>query len=60
VNRTEIVPAKDEISEYFPLFKLEGAASFIIAPGLKARFAAGVNFPAYSFSIGAVYLIGAK
>jgi hypothetical protein len=54
------VPAEDELMSFFPLFKLEGAASFIVAPGLKARFAAGVNFPAYSWNIGAVYLIGAK
>ena len=60
VNRSETVAAKDELMEYFPLFKLEGAASFIILPALKARFAAGLNFPAYSFNIGAVYLIGAK
>jgi hypothetical protein len=60
VNRSEVVPAKDELLSFFPLFKLEGAVSFIVAPGLKARFAAGANFPAYSWNIGAVYLIGAK
>lgn len=60
VNRSETVLAKDELLEFFPLFKLEGAVSYIVVPGLKARFAAGANLPGYSWNIGAVYLIGAK
>ena len=60
VNRSETVPAKDELMPYFPMFKIEAAFSFIITPALKARFAAGANFPAYSWNIGAVYLFGAK
>jgi hypothetical protein len=54
-------PAKDELLKYFPLGKVEGVASLIVAPGLKVQVAAGMNFPSYSSArVGLVYLIGAR
>jgi hypothetical protein len=51
-------PAKDTLYEIYPLGKVEAMGSFIIAPGLKVKVSGGFNFPAASFRIGAVYLIG--
>ena len=44
-----------------PLGKVEGAVGVILAPGLKVRVAAGLDFPGQNrFAITGVYLIGAK
>ena len=54
-------PAKDYIFGIQPLFRLEIVGAFIAAPGLKVTFGGGLNAPStMAFSIGAVYLIGAK
>jgi len=60
VHEEETSLAKDEILPVFPLFKLEAAGAIIVAPALKLQVAGGFNFPAYSFRVGVVYLIGAK
>jgi len=60
IHEEETLLAKDELLPVFPLFKLEAAGAIIVAPGLKLQVAGGLNFPAYSFRVGAVYLIGAK
>jgi hypothetical protein len=52
--------AAEELVERFPLAKLEAMGSIIVAPGLKLKVAGGLNFPAYSFRVGLVYLIGAR
>jgi hypothetical protein len=53
-------PAKDTLWPIYPLGKVEAMGSFVIAPGLKVKVSGGFNFPAASFRIGAVYLIGAN
>ena len=63
----------DEFSDEFPvadaeimypvvgLLKVEVQGSFIVAPGFKVKISAGMNTPsAFSFRIGAVFLIGAS
>jgi hypothetical protein len=59
-QRVEVLSASDELFPVFPLFKLEAAGSFIVAPGLKIRVAGGLNFPAYGARVGMVYLFGAR
>lgn len=59
-HETEVLLAKDELLPIFPMFKLEAEGAVIVAPGLKVKFAYGVNFPATSFRMTVVYLIGAK
>jgi len=57
----ETGPAADYMLKYFPLGKAEVEAALIVAPGLKIKFAGGLNVPStVSFRIAAVYLIGAK
>lgn len=53
-------PAKDTLYPIYPLGKVEAMGSFVIAPGLKVKVSGGFNFPAASFRIGAVYLIGSN
>ena len=54
-------PAKDYIFGIQPLFKLEIVGAVIAARGLKVTFGGGLNAPStFAFSVGAVYLIGAK
>jgi hypothetical protein len=54
-------PAKDYIFGIQPLFRLEIVGAVIAAKGLKVTFGAGLNAPStFAFSVGAVYLIGAK
>ena len=54
-------PAKDYIFGIQPLFRLEIVGALIAAPGLKVTFGGGLNAPStFAFSVGAVYLIGAK
>ena len=54
-------PAKDYIFGIQPLFRLEIVGAVIAAPGLKITFGGGLNAPStFAFSVGAVYLIGAK
>jgi hypothetical protein len=54
-------PAKDQIFGIQPLFRLEIVGALIAAPGLKVTFGGGLNAPStFAFSVGAVYLIGAK
>jgi hypothetical protein len=60
IHEEETSLAKDELLPVFPLFKLEAAGAIIVAPALKLQVAGGLNFPAYSFRVGVVYLIGAK
>jgi hypothetical protein len=60
VHEEEVALAKDELLPFFPLFKLEAEGSVNVAPGLKLKIAGGMNFPAMSFRVGAVYLFGAK
>jgi len=60
IHEVEVTPAKDELLPYFPMFKLEAEGAVIVAPGLKVKFAGGINFPATSFRMTFVYLIGAK
>ena len=58
---SESGPAKDYIFGIQPLFRLELVGAFIVAPGLKVTAGGGLNAPSmFAFSIGAVYLIGAK
>ena len=58
---SESGPAKDYIFGIQPLFKLEIVGAVIAAPGLKITFGGGLNAPStFAFSVGAVYLIGAK
>jgi hypothetical protein len=53
-------PAKDTLWPIYPLGKVEAMGNFIVAPGLKIKVSGGFNFPAASFRIGAVYLIGSN
>jgi len=54
--------AADEIiSKVVPLLKVEFQAAVIVAPGLKIKFAAGLNAPsAPALRIGMTYLFGAR
>lgn len=60
VHEEEVSLAKDELLPYFPLIKLEAAGAVAVARGLKVKVAVGLNFPATSVRVGAVYLIGAN
>lgn len=54
-------PATDVLFPVVPLIKVEAAGAVILAPGLKVRVSGGMNYPSKAaFSIGAVYLIGAR
>jgi hypothetical protein len=53
-------PAKDTLWPVYPQGKVEAMGAFILAPGLKVKVQGGFNFPAASFRVSAVYLIGAK
>jgi hypothetical protein len=53
-------PAKEVMFGKVPLFKVEAQASVILAPGLKVRFAGGLNNPGMGFRIGGIYLFGVK
>ena len=55
-------PAKDLVSiSTLPLANIQAAVAVLVAPGLKVRFAGGLDFPGYNvFNITAVYLFGAK
>lgn len=60
-TEVETGPAKDFIFGIQPLFRLEVIGAFIAAPGLKVTVGGGLNAPSMAaFSVGAVYLIGAK
>ena len=60
-TESESGPAKDYIFGIQPLFRLEIVGAFIVAPGAKVTVGGGLNAPSmFAFSIGAVYLIGAK
>jgi hypothetical protein len=57
----ETGPAKDYIFAIQPLGRVEILGAVILAPGLKVFFGGGLNLPSTAaFSVGAVYLIGAK
>jgi hypothetical protein len=60
IHEEEVTLAKDELLPFFPLGKVEVEGALIVAPGLKVKIAGGMNFPATSFRVGAVYLFGAK
>jgi hypothetical protein len=60
VHEVETFSAKDELIPIFPLLKLQAEGAVILAPGLKLKVAGGLNFPAVSFTVGLVYLFGAK
>jgi hypothetical protein len=57
----DFLQVADQRIPVFPLVKFEFAVAAILAPGLKARVNAGVNFPGYQkFSITGTYLFGAR
>jgi hypothetical protein len=61
VEAKEFLRVADQTIPVFPLVKVEFAVAAILAPGLKARVNAGVNFPGYQkFSITGTYLFGAR
>jgi hypothetical protein len=60
IHEVETFPAKDELLPYFPIGKVEAEGAVIVVPGLKIKVAGGLNFPAVSFRVGAVYLFGAQ
>jgi hypothetical protein len=58
-RQTDSLPADEVALRYQPLFKLEGQAAFIVAPSVKVRFGAGVNFPSVAaFRVTATFLVG--
>ncbi len=60
-TRVETMPAKDKILAIQPLGRVEVLGAVIVAPGFKVLFGGGMNLPSsFAFSVGAVYLIGAK
>jgi hypothetical protein len=64
-RQTETVTTEDAKElfplEWVPLAKVEIAVGVIVAPGLKIRAAAGLDFPGQNmFSLTAVYLIGSN
>lgn len=56
----ETLPANEYVYKYQPLFKVEIQTAVIVAPGLKATVAWGLNGPGIGARVGAVYLFGAK
>jgi hypothetical protein len=60
-TQVETVPAKDKILAIQPMGRIEVLGAVIVTPGLKVLFGGGMNLPSsFAFSVGAVYLIGAK
>jgi hypothetical protein len=57
-HTVETTPASEELMKYFPLIKIEAVGSFILTHSLKVKVAGGVNFPAYSTRVMAVYFFG--
>ena len=64
VETRETLDAKELVypgNGMVPLARLEMAVAAIVAPGMKIRASGGMAFPGmHTFSIGGVYLIGAK
>ncbi len=57
----EMIPAKEELLSTYPMGKVQAAVAVIVAPGLKVRFAGGIDFPGTNkFSVTGLYLFGAK
>jgi hypothetical protein len=55
------LPAAEELLSKFPIGKVQAAVAVIVAPGLKVRFAGGLDFPGTNkFSVAGVYLFGAR
>jgi hypothetical protein len=53
-------PASETLWPVYPQGRVEAMGAFIVAPGFKVKASGGFNFPAASFRVSAVYLIGAK